>query len=820
MSTGKGALSGAPNPKNIPEELRLHPQWVVWCFESRDGKETKVPYNAKASSVRASATDPETWASYELAVSTARMEDVDGIGFVFAEDDHFAGLDLDGCFDERGELHPDAARIVDTLDSYSERSPSRTGLHVIVRAHLGLNGHPRNRTDKVPWGGGIEVYSERRFFTVTGDRLEDTPDLVLDRQEELDDLLAELLPAPTRNGKPPPSLRMSVRSDSEVLARAFAARNGPKLMALYRGDRSGYGSDSQSDQALVSALAFWTGPDPGQLDRLFRGSGLMRDKWEREDYRDRTIAKALEGAEFFDWDDVPKPTRKLEELTDITVEKILDAAPDDASGELDELMKLLGQKKSAATRIVTLVKESDAVLFHDDEQIGYATIQVGEHVETHPVRSRGFKLWVRRLYWEKEQSAPPGQSLTDALGVLEGEALFAGPTVPVYYRVAGDAHAITIDLGDDAWRAVQVIRDGWQVLDHHPVRFARTGGMAPLPAPDHGGSLERLRPLVNVDDGDWRLLVGWLLAALRTGSPYPVLVLHGEQGSAKSTAAKVLRKLVDPNVVLLRAAPHAVDDLMVSSTKSWVVAFDNLSHLQPWLSDALCRLSTGGGLSKRQLYTDGDEVLLDAQRPVIINGIEELATRSDLLDRALLVECPLIPEAERRDEDEFWDVFDEHYPAVFGALLDALACALANIGTVQLDRMPRMADFAKWVTAAEPVLGWQPGTFIDAYTANRDESHELALEASIVGPPLLEVTGGGFEGTMTELLETLAGKVNEKVTRRKDWPKTGRGLSSHVKRLAPNLRALGVEIEFGREANTGRRIVTVAPGLPLSRVAG
>jgi hypothetical protein len=651
MARGSGTDGdgGPPGPPfvNVPEELRLHPQWVVWRFESRDGKETKVPYNVADLNTRASTTDPDTWVTFVDALAV--VGDYDGVGFVFAEDDPFAGLDLDGCFDEHGELHPDAARIVDTLDSYSERSPSRTGLHVIVRA--GLNGHPRSRTDKVPWGGGIEVYSRGRFFTVTGDRLEDTPDLVLDRQEELDELLAELLPAPTRNATPPPTLDMSVRSDSEVLARAFAAKNGTKIMALYRGDRTGYRSESEADQALVSALAFWTGSDPGQLDRLFRRSKLMRDKWERQDYRDRTIGKALERTEFFDWNDVPKPTRKLEDLTDITVEKILDAAHnDDASSELEELIKLLGKKESVATRIVSLVRESDAVLFHDAEQVAYATVIVGEHMETHPVRSRGFKLWVRRLYWEEEESAPPGQSLTDALGVLEGEALFVGPTVPVHYRVAGDDGAIIIDLGDDAWRAVQVTSDGWRLLDHHPVRFARTGGMAALPVPEAGGSIDELRPFVNTDDDDWRLLVGWLLAALRPGSPYPVAVLHGEQGSAKSTAAKVLRKLVDPNVVPLRAAPHALDDLMVSSCSSWCVAYDNLSHLQPWLSDALCRLSTGGGLSKRQLYTDGDEVLLDAQRPVIINGIEELATRSDLLDRALLVECPLIPEAERKDD--------------------------------------------------------------------------------------------------------------------------------------------------------------------------
>jgi hypothetical protein len=695
---------------------------------------------------------------------------------------------------------------LEEIGSYTEISPSGTGVKVIFRGSK--NGHSRCRTSNTEWGGEFEIYDQGRFFALTGQTFDGTPAAIenFDPQGLMERMFAEQPTLPPAAGDTPRS-----RSDNEVLARAFAAKNGPKAMALYRGDRGGYVSESESDQALVSMLAFWTGPDPDQLDRLFRGSGLMRPKWDRQDYRDRTIAKALAGAEFFDWDQAPKPTRKAEELSDLVVEQIVSAAggEGDEDAALKELMKLLKKGPSVATEIVDLVKKSGATLFHDPEQEAYASIEVGAHVETHPVRSRAFKLWVRRLYFEDSEDAPNGQALTDALGVLEGEALFAGPEIPVHYRLAGDEHAIHIDLGDEQWRAITVTRDGWRLLADHPVRFARTGGMAALPAPTSGGSLERLRPFVNVDD-DWRLLVGWLLAALRPGSPYPVAVLFGEQGSAKSTTARVLRKLVDPNTVMLRAAPHALDDLMVSSAKSWVVAFDNLSRVQDWLSDGLCRLSTGGGLSKRQLYTDQDEVLLDAQRPVVINGIDDVVSRSDLLDRALMVECPVIADLERKDEDEFWAVFDEHYPAIFGALLAALAGALANIGSVRLDRMPRMADFARWVVAAEPALGWEPGAFMRSYAANRDESHELALDTSIVGPPLLEVADDGFEGSMTELLDTLGNKVAEKVARRKEWPKTARGLSAHIKRLAPNLRALRVDVEFDREPGTGRRIVRIA----------
>jgi hypothetical protein len=235
--------------------------------------------------------------------------------------------------------------------------------------------------------------------------------------------------------------------------------------------------------------------------------------------------------------------------------------------------------------------------------------------------------------------------------VLAAKAMFEGPRTPVHYRVAGDATAIYIDLGDPEWKAIQITRDGWAVLERHPVRFWRTGGMAALPVPERGGGLDLLRPFVNVaGDDDWRLLVGWLLAAARPGFPYPILIEHGEQGSAKSTTTKVLRALIDPNRSPLRVAPHDIDDLMVSARVSWVVAFDNISRLPPYLSDALCRLSTGGGLSKRQLYTDSDEVLLEAMRPVILNGIEEAANRSDLLDRALIVEMPVIDETQRRSQ--------------------------------------------------------------------------------------------------------------------------------------------------------------------------
>jgi hypothetical protein len=295
-------------PMNVPAELRERRQWVVWRRERRDGKATKVPYCVETGKP-ASSIDPGTWTTFDRATAFAQRH-ADGVGFVFTAADPFCGVDLDDCVAD-GELHPDAAAIVRRLATYSERSVSGHGAHAIGRA--GLKGFNRNRTGHTPWGGQFEVYDQGRFFCVTGDRLPGAPQETADFQAELTGLLAELFPKPARNGGPPASGSPSGRTDPEVLERAFAAKNGADVERLYRGDVASYGSRSEADLALCSMLSFWTGPDPEQLDRLFRGSRLLRDKWERADYRGATIAKALDGSEFFDWG----PTRGSESVESV-----------------------------------------------------------------------------------------------------------------------------------------------------------------------------------------------------------------------------------------------------------------------------------------------------------------------------------------------------------------------------------------------------------------------------------------------------------------------------------------------------------------------
>jgi len=467
-------------------------------------------------------------------------------------------------------------------------------------------------------------------------------------------------------------------------------------------------------------------------------------------------------------------------------------------------------RPSQSVQLVTLAEEVH--LFHSPEGEPYATVTVNDHQETWRLRSRGFRRWLEYQFYQHEGRIPGSQVLQGTLGILEGKALFDAPEQAVFIRLAEHEGVIYLDLANAAWEVVEISANGWKVVQNAPVKFLRRRGMLPLPHPKAGGSLADLRSFVNVtSDADWHLLVAWLLAALRPCGPYPVLNLHGEQGSTKSTLARLLRALVDPNKAPLRAEPRQVQDVMIAATNAWMLAFDNLSHLPPWLSDAICRLATGGGFGTRELFTNQEEALFDAQRPVLLTGIDEVVTRGDLLDRSLLVYLPDVPEAKRRPEAEFWPAFEEVRPGILGALLDAVSAALRQLATVQVSPLPRMADFAIWVTAAAPTLGWEAQDFLDAYTSNREDANAVALESSAVAHAVHTLATGpdGWEGTATALLETLNAQAPLGRQNPRDWPKNARALSAVLRRLAPNLRAVGIAITFARDSDPlrTRRIV-------------
>ena len=479
-----------------------------------------------------------------------------------------------------------------------------------------------------------------------------------------------------------------------------------------------------------------------------------------------------------------------------------------------------GNGGSQVTKIISLVVAAKVALFHTSgaDPEGFASVPVDGHHETLRIGSKAFKYWLQHLYWNKHKSAINSQAMQGAIGLLRGQALFEGPMYPVFVRLAALDGSIWLDLANEKWQAMQIDSSGWRVVDKPAVRFIRPRGMMPLPIPKRGGKVDHLRRHLNFGSEDnWRLVVAWLVATLRPNGPYPVLGVHGEQGSAKSTLCRMLRSLVDPNEVDLRSEPQDERDLMIAASNGWIIALENLSKIPPWISDALCRLSTGGGFGTRELFSDGEEKLFNAKRPIMLNGINEVVTRSDLASRSLLITLPTINDQERQTEDELWKQFEADKPKILGALLDVVASALANIGNVELECKPRMADFAVWACAAEPALGWPAGSFLNAYSRNRTSANETAIESCIVAEPFLSFMDGRneWQGTATELLAKLEGSTDERTTKQRDWPKRPHLLSSKLRRIAPNLRAMGIDLEFGK---SGRRFIQVTRTMAQSSV--
>jgi hypothetical protein len=470
---------------------------------------------------------------------------------------------------------------------------------------------------------------------------------------------------------------------------------------------------------------------------------------------------------------------------------------------------------SQSHKLVRLAE--DLELWHTPRLQAYATLPVNGHAEHRAVRSWDFRRFLSGACYDAHVQVPSSQALEDALRVVEMLALRGAQHTP-HVRVGQLNDALYLDLGDRDWRVVEVTAAGWQVIDKSPVKFVRSDAMKSLPEPEGGTSIDSLREFVNVaSDDDFQLIVGFLIGAFHPHGPFPLLLINGEQGTAKSMMARILVSLIDPRAAPLRSFPRDERDLSVFASNARLLAFDNISMIPYWLSDALCRLSTGGGFGTRQLHSDREEVIFDAQRPIILNGIPDLASRPDLGDRAIAVTLSPIPPEARRAESELLRAFEAARPEILGALLDGVSSALRNRNTVQIERLERMADFCLWVTAAEPGLGWEDQTFMNAYRANRTDAVELGVEndpAASAVRAMMDKRTESWEGSASELLLELASEVSERLQKTREWPQTPVGLASRLRRVMPMLRQIGIEVEMGMRSPSKdrKRLIRICRG--------
>jgi hypothetical protein len=460
---------------------------------------------------------------------------------------------------------------------------------------------------------------------------------------------------------------------------------------------------------------------------------------------------------------------------------------------------------------------NSATYFHTNDKKAYADVFINEHRVTYPLRSKNFKLWLMHKVFLKYKNVPSNYVMTDTLNALEGKAIFEGECRQIYNRLAEYEGKIYIDLGSSDWTAVEVSSSGWQIVSDYPVRFKRSQNQQSLPIPTDNGDINQLRQIINLSDSDWILVLCWLSFCFYPNYPHPILILHGEQGSGKSFASIVLTRLVDPNISPLLPEPSTLHDLAITAQNRWLIAFDNLSGIRNELSDALCRIATGGGFASRTLYENEEETVFKFMRPMIINGIDSLATRSDLLERSLLVTLPKISEESRLTEIELQEKVERILPSVFGALLTSLSQGISTMPDVKTNRLPRMADFAKWSISVETSLGFESGSFMEAYDGNRAIGHEQALEASPVALTIqrLMASKDSWNGSPTELLEELDKLIDDKTRKSRAWSGTSRSLGKALVRVAPDLRAIGISLDQYKGTN-GKRFINLEKEVKLT----
>lgn len=394
-------------------------------------------------------------------------------------------------------------------------------------------------------------------------------------------------------------------------------------------------------------------------------------------------------------------------------------------------------------------------------------------------------------------------------GTLAGRARFDSPSYPVHLRVAPlPEGGLCLDLGTPDGRAVVVTATGWEIVPTPPVRFRRTPTMHALPIPEPGATVEGLRPFLRGDEEQFMVLVAFLLAAFRPQVPHPILELVGEQGCGKSTITTVLQRLTDPSSVTRRSQPKTERDLAIAARGGHLLVFDNCAPLSNEMSDVFCRLSTGGTFTTRTLYSDTAETALRLGQPCILNGIETLATRPDLLDRCWSLEFTRLERGQRTTEAAFWSAFDEASPRLLGVLLDGVAQAVRDQDALTIQPTQRLVDVERWVCAGVTAFGWDPRALQRALQRQQEASHARALEAC--GPLWegLRRLKKPWSGTVQELMDATG--------------QTGshQAFGNTVRRFTPNFLAFGISVARWRQGTAGTRGYRVTPVVsPVSLVS-
>jgi hypothetical protein len=511
---------------------------------------------------------------------------------------------------------------------------------------------------------------------------------------------------------------------------------------------------------------------------------------------------------------------KRKNVAEHHITMITDVADNNAEKILKHVQKeeQNSSPQTQAETIIEIAKKMCKQFFHDQFNTAYAAIALGDHTEVIALDNKRFKHYICGAYYETKNSVPNAESITGAINVLKYEADFKGDMIPLHLRVAsyGSDDTILYDLTTKGWDIIRITSNGWNI-EKSPIIFRRYSNQLPqvYPSRDYEQDVfDNFINLVNVKDNDSKLLLKcYIIALFVPGIQKAIQMLHGDQGAAKTTFQELEKMLVDPSSILTLAFPRDTNEFIQKLAHNYIAYFDNVSHIPDWISDILCRAVTGSGFSKRQLWTDDDDIVYNFIRCVGFNGINLAATKADLLDRGLIIQLSKISKKDRRLRSDILKEFYELRPKLLGYIFDILVKVLGTMSSVELDELTRMADFAKVCETISRCMGNDDMAFINAYNRNIQLQTEQILESNIIAPIIVKFMENKttWTGSATELLgymEPIAEEMRISIKSRA-YPKGPSVLTKRLNEIKSTLEEIGITITKGHDSKTKLRFITI-----------
>lgn len=459
---------------------------------------------------------------------------------------------------------------------------------------------------------------------------------------------------------------------------------------------------------------------------------------------------------------------------------------------------------------------SDSVeVFMDQHGEPYAKIKKGKTASIVYLSTlSSCETELRRIIFEKTQKIPQSSTCSNIFKSLQMFAVDERCKMPIERRVCFNDDTVYYDLDNKA--VVKVTSKKVEILENFQnlgkkFNFVFPNTSFKQETPEYKSDfnlLEVVKELFNVDDENLLLFTVYLVSIFFAQINHPILVLTGEHGAAKSTAMRLIQRIIDPSAKDLFVLPDRTDDLITVLSNNHFVAFDNISSIKTEVSNILCQAVTNGSLCKRKLFTDNEEVVINIRRVVALNGIALTVTQTDLIDRALIINFKRITEEQRLTEAQLNERFNKQLPNILGSIFHIIKNALKLYSKVELSALPRMADFAMYGYCIAESIGKGMGEmFLESYSNNNLQAIESAAENSPVISAILELMAkcDEWSGTAAELLAVLKTTFPDGYVG-SDFPKSAQYLSQKINIHTNDLMKLGVIVDKHRGK---QRVITL-----------